>query len=327
VLDFSASFNVIGPPPTVGRAISGVDIATYPDRTATSLRRALAGQHDVPERAIVVGNGSTEIIWAIARTFLNQGDTTVIVGPTYGEYEVAARACGARVECVRSAPPLFDPDAGILRHQLARTVPRVVWLCHPNNPTGRPFPVEGLAHLIDASPETLFVVDEAYIALCEGVQSALAFCDGGHVAVVRSMTKDYALAGLRVGYTIAAPSIADAVRRVVPPWSVSALAEAAGLAALHDRDHLEQARAAVASARAHLAAGLHALGLAPCAGAANFVLVPVQDARRVTSALLSRGLAVRDCSSFGLPDSIRIGVRPIPDQERLLSGLAEVLRG
>jgi histidinol-phosphate aminotransferase len=240
---------------------------------------------------------------------------------------VATRACGARVRhiCATIAP--FDPDIDAIGQELARTAPPVLWLCHPNNPTGRLFPIEALGPLIAASPQTLFVFDEAYIALSDGVQSALSLCDGGHVAVVRSMTKDFALAGLRLGYAIAAPTIVEAVRRVVPPWSVNTFAQAAGLAALSDTDHLERARVAVASSRAHLTAGLYALGLAPHASVANFVLVPVGDARATASGLLSRGFAVRDCSSFGLPDCIRIGVRAIAEQELLLSGLAELLRG
>jgi len=327
VLDFSASSNVIGPPVGVAEAIASVDVAAYPDREATALRRALAEHHSVPKHAVVVGNGSTEVVWAIARAFLGNGDGALIVGPTYGEYDVAARACGARIANVRATAPLFEPDVAEIAGQLARAAPRVVWLCHPNNPTGRTFPVESLPRLMAVAPESLFVVDEAYFPLCEGVTSALPLSGGGHVLVVRSMTKDYALAGLRVGYAIATPSLLDAVRRVIPPWSVNALAQAAALVALSDGDHPERARQAVTSARAHLTAGLNALRLAPYPSVANFVLVRVGDAKAMTCALLSRGFAVRDCSSFGLPDCIRIGVRPIPHQERLLRALAEARGG
>ena len=327
VLDFSASSNVIGPPPGVAEAIARVDVAAYPDRDAMTLRRALAERHAVQQSAIVLGNGSTEIVWAVARAFLGKGDEALIIGPTYGEYDVATRACGARIANVFAGPPRYEPDMAEIAGQLARAAPRVVWLCHPNNPTGGAFPVESLPGLVAVAPESLFVVDEAYFCLGEGVASALPLIAGGHVLVVRSMTKDYALAGLRVGYAIGAPSLVDAVRRVIPPWSVNALAQAAALVALNDRDHLERARQAVASARAHLTSGLSALGLAPYASVANFVLVRVGDATKMACALLNRGIAVRNCSSFGLPDCIRIGVRPIPHQERLLVALAEALGG
>jgi histidinol-phosphate aminotransferase len=202
----------------------------------------------------------------------------------------------------------------------------VVWLCNPNNPTGAPFPVERLADLLDVAPQALFVVDEAYLPLCEDVPSALPLVGTERVVVLRSMTKDAALAGLRLGYAVAHPSIIDVVRRVIPPWSVSSVAQAAGLATLADPGHGARVREAVASARAHLTQGLRSLGLHPYPSVANFVLVEVGEGRLVTEALRRQGCIVRDCASFGLPSCIRIGVRSAADQERLLVALADALR-
>ncbi len=316
VLDFSANGNVIGPPPGVRAAIASVDVSRYPDPEARELRAAVARREGVPVECVAVGNGSTELIWAVARAYLGPGDAAIVLGPTYGEYAVASAATGAATHVVAS----LDESA------VRETSLKVVWLCHPNNPTGAPFPVDCLPDLLTAAPEALFVVDEAYLSLCGGVESAVPLISTGRLAVLRSMTKDMALAGLRIGALLAASSIVDVVRRVTPPWSVSGVAQAAGIVACDDHQHLERARVAVAESRAHLAAGLQALDLDPLPSVANFVLVSVGDASAVTRALLDRGCAVRDCTSFGLPDCIRIGVRSIVDQDLLLGALRDVLR-
>ncbi len=333
VLDFSANGNVLGPSPAVSRAIAEVDLAAYPDRQARALRGAIGARHGVDDGSVLVGNGSTELIWAIARAYLAPGDFAVVLGPTYGEYAVAAAACGAEVRTVPVVPPRFESGSPaildlppLLRH-LEHIRPKTIWLCHPNNPTGAPFPIGLLPRISAAAPEALIVVDEAYLPFTAGAPSALPCIASGRVAVIRSLTKDAGLAGLRLGYALAAPAAADVVRRVLPPWSVSALAQAGALAALADVEHAQQVDAAVRASREHLRAGLQQLGLPCYPSVTNFVLVPVGNGAAVTGALLARGIAVRDCTSFGLPDCIRIGVRSIADQELLLSQLATVLTG
>jgi histidinol-phosphate aminotransferase len=327
MLDFSANGNVIGPPPGVGRALAGVDLSRYPDRGASRLRTLLAKHHDVAEQSIVAGNGSSELIWSIAHSFLAPGDVTLVVGPTYGEYAAACAASGAQVETCVAVRPAGGLDSELLDRSIAATRPVVVWLCHPNNPTGTPIAIAALRALSESHPATLFVVDEAYLTLCDGVPATIPLMAGGNVVVLRSMTKDYALAGLRIGYALAPISIADVIRRALPPWTVNAVAQAVALAALEDSAYLARVREAVASSRMHLLAGLGAIGCKPYPSVANFVLVPVGDAAGVSLALIRRGFAVRDCTSFGLADCIRIGVRAIPDQERLLGALAEVHDG
>ena len=352
-LDFSFNGNVIGPPTGAIEALRNVDVSRYPDRDALALRRAIARRHGVGIDHVVVGNGSTELIWAVARAYLAPGRAALVVGPTYGEYAVASAATGAEVSWP-DAPPLPNPpprggegtDESLSprefqvpgsRFQVQGSTlnsepgtrnlePYVVWLCHPNNPTGAPFPIEGLAQLMDRAPRALFVVDEAYLPLCRDLASALRLVGTGRVAVLRSMTKDAALAGLRLGYAVAHPSVIDVVRRVIPPWSVSSVAQAAGLAAVADEQHAERARAAVAAARVHLEDGLRRLGMYPHPSVANFLLVDVGNGRAVTDALRCHGCIVRDCASFGLASCIRIGVRPIADQERLLAALAALGR-
>lgn len=330
MLDFSANGNVIGPPPGVAWAIKNVDLSRYPDRGARGLRRAIAEREGVAVENVVVGNGSSELIWTIPRAYLSPGATAAVLSPTYGEYEVASQAVGARVErwpAYVSSACRWELDRPVVLQGLGERRPSLVWICHPNNPTGQPFPVDWLSDLTRGAPECLFVVDEAYLTLSEGLASALPDVQSGRVVVVRSLTKDMALAGVRVGYALSSAEIADILRRVLPPWNVSAVAQAAGLAALVDSEHLARAREAVAESRAHLLGGLERLGLHPYPSVANFVLVPVGSGSLVANALLDQCLAVRDCASFGLPDCIRIGVRSIPEQQRLLDALAEVCDG
>jgi histidinol-phosphate aminotransferase len=326
VLDFSTNGNVIGPPAAVMEALSGIDLSRYPDRGAGRLRTRLAKHHDVPEERVLLGNGSTELIWSIARAFLAPGDPTLVVGPTYGEYEAACAACGVQVETCLANRPGVGVDADLLSRDMAVTRPSIVWMCHPNNPTGMPLPLDDVQNLAQAHPTTLFVVDEAYLALCEDVPSAVPL-GLGNVVALRSMTKDCALAGVRVGYAIGSEPVVEAIRRVVPPWTVNSVAQAAALIALEHPEHLEQARRAVAASRAHLFAGLERIGCRPYPSITNFVLVPVGDAARVTDILVHQGFAVRDCTSFGLPDCIRIGVRAIAEQERLLATLVGIHDG
>lgn len=333
ILDFSANGNVIGPSPRVAEAVAAVDLSRYPDRSASRLRTELAAREQLPAESVVAGNGSTELIWALARAYLAPEDRALVLVPTYGEYEVASRATGATVASFPSLPldrspggPLPLPDAAALAARLRGGSPRLVWLGHPNNPTGRPAPLAELRGVIEDLPEVLFVVDEAYLTLCETAPSAAPLISGGNVGVLRSLTKDLGLAGLRAGYLLAAPEIADVVRRVIPPWSVSSVAQAGAVAALADPEHLDRARTAVAASRAHLTSGLKRIGLHPYPSVANFVLVSV-GSPGIAERLLARGFAVRDCASFGLPDCIRIGVRSLPEQDLLLAALAEVLRG
>jgi histidinol-phosphate aminotransferase len=168
------------------------------------------------------------------------------------------------------------------------------------------------------------VIDEAYAPFVDGATSPLPLLPGGHLVLLRSLTKDYALAGLRLGYTVTTPDLAGSLRLAQPPWSVSAPAQAAGLAALADPGYLDRARSVLREARARLVAGLRELGLRVTPPAANFVLVEVGDGATFRAALRGHGCIVRDCASFGLPRHIRIGVRTLPECDRLLGAIRAV---
>jgi L-threonine-O-3-phosphate decarboxylase len=328
VLDFSVNTSPLGPPPSVAEALRSLDVARYPDPTALALRTALAERLGLDAAQLVVGNGSSELIWLLALAYARPAPATVlIVAPTFGEYERACRLLGATVTHEVATPERqFRPDVAGLAARIRRERPRLVWLCNPNNPTGHYAGRPAVGALLEAcvSAGALLVVDEAYLAFVDRPDSLLDLLPSGHLFLLRSLTKDYALAGLRLGFGAGTREMADALRRVQPPWSVNAAAQAAGIAALADHASLERMRREVQAARAALVAGLERLGFAVTPPAANFVLVEVGDAAAMRRSLLARGYLVRDCASFGLPRHIRIAVRRRAECARLLAAMEEL---
>lgn len=333
--DFSASVSPLGPPAGVAEAIAAVDLAAYPDPHCLALTEAIVARHrgdGVAAENVIVGNGSTEIIHLLARAGIGGGaNSALLLTPTYGEYDGAVRISGGRViglEAVRGDAG-FAWDIAAAAGVIAAQRPALVFVCNPNNPTGALTGRADLRVLADAAAavDGLLVVDEAYINLSERyAEASAAGLATQHPAVLalRSMTKDYALTALRLGYAIAGAPVISRLAALQPDWSVNGLAQAAGVAALRDDDYPARARAAVAAARECLAARLDALGIRCYPTAANFVLAPVGDAAGLRNRLARRGLFVRDCASFGLPDCIRIGLRPVEDCVRLADAIAEI---
>jgi histidinol-phosphate aminotransferase len=325
VLDFSANTNPYGPSPAVHAALAHVPLDRYPDREALALRTALAESLGVNVARVTAGNGASELISLVALAFVRPGDAVVVVGPTYGEYARAARLAGGHLTAWEARPEdEFRPDLMAIACSLERLRPRVVFVCNPNNPTGTAPGPEPLASLARRFPSALFVVDEAYLPFAEGVGSAVG-AGAANVLVLRSMTKDCGLAGVRLGYAVGPESLVESLRRVQPPWSVSALAQSAGVAALGDPAHRERTLQLLRKAKAPLAAGLAQLGLPPVPSEVPFFLVRVGDGATFRQKLLARRLLVRDCASFGLPAYVRISTRRPEENERLLAAVREVM--
>lgn len=332
VLDFSVNSNPYGPSPAVWDALRAVPLDRYPDRECLALRRALAAHLGVHPAHIVVGNGSAELFCLIAAAFLcpprpgsdAPRDTVLILGPTFGEYERVARLMGATVRYYWAREEEgFIPQPARIAELLTEAHPRLVFVCNPNNPTGIVYDLAAIAAWSTAHPQTLFVVDEAYLAFAPGVRSALAL-DSPNILVVRSMTKDYALAGLRLGYAVGPESLIESLHRVRPAWNVNALAQAAALAALHDPVYLRQTLHMLREAKEELVVGLRALGLSPLPSATHFFLLPVGNGRAFRGALLRRGILVRDAASFGLPAYVRLATRRPEQNHRLLQAVEEL---
>jgi histidinol-phosphate aminotransferase len=318
VLDFSANTNPYGPSPLVREALALAAIECYPDRDALALRGALAESLSVSPAEILPGNGASELIWLIAMTYLGAGDRVLVLGPTYGEYARAAALMGASVTAWTAREENgFAPDVEEIEGLLTGCRPRLVFVCNPNNPTGTTLPPETIVRWAGRHPTTLFVVDEAYLPFASGLDSART-ARQDNVLVVRSMTKDFGLAGLRLGYAVGPEDMIGWLKRTQPPWSVSTAAQAAGVAALRDRDHLRRCLSLLARATTDLSAGLRQLGLVPLPSATHFFLIRVGNGAAFRGALLRFGILVRDCASFGLPAYVRISARRPEDHGPLL---------
>ena len=327
VLDFSSNINPLGPSRRVRAAAFKADISAYPDRDCLALRETLAARLNVGIDNLIVGNGSTELIHLLARAYLGHGDRCLIFAPSFGEYEAAATICNAELHTVTAeAGRGFHWNIEGAVQTIRRIRPSLVFLCNPNNPTGVYLDQDSVGRIRSAVAEAgLMALDNAYAPLADCQWDSLPLVDGGNIAVLRSMTKDHALAGIRLGYLVADPMVVAEVRRFQPVWSVNAVAQSAGIAALDDEAHVAAAGEVIAEAKKYLYDGLDRLGVSVTPSFANFVLARVGNAAEVRRQLLLRYIAVRDCTSFGLPEHIRIAVRQQAECARLLEALGWVL--
>lgn len=343
ILDFSASINPLGPPDwlrtTVSRAVS--DLVHYPDPRSTALRQAAAARFARPVEEIIAGNGTSELLFCLARA-LGLG-RAVIPAPSYRDYATACQNAGMEIVGfpIREQDD-FSLDVAVLSQRLkALPQPAAVFLASPNNPTGRTVPAGLLRQLAREHPRCLFVVDEAFGSFVEGFES-LAVERPENVAVLISLTKMFAVPGLRLGLAVAAPGLAGAVRACQAPWPVNSLAQSVGVRAVEDVSFEAATRQAITGLREELADGLARLpGLRVFPAAANFLLCrlsarPAPDAAaesspglaaRLRLALLEKRIAIRDCSNFeGLGHwFIRVAVRSRTDNLRLLEALEHAL--
>jgi threonine-phosphate decarboxylase len=328
VTDFSINVNPLGPPDEVLRILRAElpGIARYPDSDCTVLAARLAAYHEIAPGQIVIGNGSTELIYAVARACRPRKVATA--EPTFTEYLRASLHVGADVEHWLAEPPPYDLEP------FDPGKAELIWLCNPNNPTGRLWPPAALRAWIRNRPAIPFVVDEAFLPFLDEEREHSLIPDLSrfpNVVVIRSMTKIYALAGLRLGYAVAAPPLADSIRSQIPPWSVNRLAQAAGLAALADHDFLQRTRHWFSAERKAFDEELNGLSpdLEMVPSKANFSLVRIRSGSSVWLAqlLAERGIIVRDASNFiGLSDGhLRVALRTAPDNERLLAELRSLL--
>lgn len=321
IIDFSENSNPFGPAPGVRAALAALDPARYPDRDCLALRQALAEQTGAAPAEIVVGNGAAELLWLVAFAFLDRGDRTLILGPTFGEYARMARLMGAEVvEWRADATTAFVVDPNTVAKQMAAVQPKAIFLCTPNNPTGTVIDPARIATWAEHFPQTLFVIDEAYLTFVPGLRSIYTW-RLPNVLIIRSLTKEYALAGLRLGYALGPAALVAGLAQARIPWSVNAAAQAAGLAALADQAHLQSTLAALQAAKSELIAGLQKVGRHPLPSQTHYFLLDVGDGAAFRHCLLTHGLIVRDCASFGLPAYVRIATRQPTENQKLLTCL------
>jgi histidinol-phosphate aminotransferase len=312
LLDLSVNLNPYGAAPRVLEAIKNADISSYPDPTAYPVRAAYGRRWGVAADAVVLGHGAAELLWTTVRALLRPGDPVVTVEPTFSEVGAAARSHGCRLSPLEAARDTFALDLQALSRHVAQASARLVYLCTPNNPTGVPLRFSEIAALAQAHPRVWFVVDQAFLSLSDR-HADLAQVPLGNVICVRSLTKDHALAGLRLGYLLAEPRTARRIEAARPPWSTSAPAQAAALACLDEEAFVANSRGRMRADRQRMAQVLEACGLAPLASDAPYLLFQAPNAAALHHGLLhAHGILVRDCGSFGLPGHLRVcGLREV----------------
>ncbi len=334
VIKLASNENPLGPSPRAMEAVRAAlpEIHRYPDGGTVLLRRALArfhAGHRVREEEIAVGNGSNEILDLLVRTFCGPGDEVIAPAQTFLCYKLSTQARGVAYRDVprRAGGFAYDLDA-VARAAGPRT--KICFLANPDNPTGVYAPVDEVRHLMRRLPEhVILAVDEAYhdYAVADDYPDVLALRHERPLTVVmRTFSKIYGLAGLRCGWAVAPAELVQYLDRVRNPFNVSALAQAAAMAALGDGDHVERSRRANREGMGILTTELARMGVPFTESQTNFLLIDVapRDGREVFTALLERGVIVRPMVGYGMPHHLRVTVGLPEENRRFLAALAAV---
>lgn len=336
--DFSSSVNPLG---TSRKALDAVQagfnqIASYPDSHSNELREAIAKHYrGIDKSNVVIGNGSTELMYLFAEVFLAKGDVAVMPAPTFGEYEGAVRKTGAEVKFVKlNSNFQLDTQAFVE----AMFGAKMVFLCNPNNPTSLLIPTEQLTKIVEEAlaRDILVFLDEDFLEFVEGEQALSLISHIGkypNLFILRSFTKLYGLTGLRAGYGIAGKDIIDVLLCAKIPWNVNCLAQSAAVVALKDEEHLQSTYKLVREEKAFLQEGLSRIrGFKLYPPDANFFFINIEEtgltARQLTQKMLAQGIMIRDCTSFkGLDEYyVRIAVKQHSENVMLLSALSKIIQ-
>ena len=333
LLDFSASINPLGPAPGVREAVAAAfdRIGHYPDSDCTELRQALAGHHGVEPAEVCVANGSTELIYLLPR--LVPGRRALVVAPPFSEYAAALARDGWEIDYFDLDPASgFELPVGRLAAELKKGHDLLV-LTNPGNPTGRLYDIAAVERLAGHCRErgSFLVLDEAFMDFCEEGSAKRFAVATPNLLVLRSLTKFYALPGLRLGCAIGSAPVIARLARLREPWSVNTLAQAAGLASLAATGYARETLRLVATERERLFAGLTAIaGLRPFPSATNYLFVEVTGGlavAEIAGRLLAQRLLIRDCGNFRGLDGrfFRVAVRSGPENARLLEALSAAM--
>ena len=309
--DFSVCLNAFGPADVVRKAIRSALVDEYPDPRSILACAAAADGWSVPIESLMLGAGSAELIDIACRAFVAPGDVVAIDTPAFGEYERAARVYGARV--------LHEVDDKA----------RVVFVCSPSNPLGVVRASSELREIADrcAQRGALLVIDQAYDAFTESPVGSPLLSDHPAVLHLRSITKEHAIAGVRVAFAIAPAKVIESLTAVRAPWAASTLAQAAAIAAFtpEARSHVARTTAELRREAIRLRASLARRGYESSDSKAHFFMIRVRAAAAARQLLLDRAeILVRDCTSFGLPDRVRVAARRQVANDELLAALDDL---
>lgn len=331
VIKMASNENPLGPSPRAVEAIQGMlpMLHFYPDSNCFYLRQRLAEFLQVGENQLLIGNGSDEILKLVAETFLNPGDAVIIAQPTFSEYAFTTTIMGAVCRYV----PLkeFKHDLNAILDAVDEHT-KIIYLCNPNNPTGTIVTREEVEAFMERVPGDILVIfDEAYYEYVESPDfvSGLEYLRQGRpVVVLRTFSKIYGLAALRVGYGVTTAEIAAAVERVTEPFNVNTLAQIGAQAALDDEKHVRTSQDVNSAGKQYIYAELERMGLYYIPTEANFIFLDTgRNCQEVFARLLQRGVIIRTGDAFGHPTFIRVTVGTPQENQRFIKALREVLHG
>ena len=335
IVKLASNENPLGPSLLVKQAIekSIDEVSLYPDGNGFALKQALANKHGITSEMITLGNGSNDVLDIIARVFLSEGREAIFSEYAFVVYAIATQAVNATAR-VAKAKPLGGDDAYghdlTTMAELLTDKTAVIFIANPNNPTGTWLDPAELETFIASVPKHIVVVlDEAY---CEYLQPETAFDSMQWLAhypnliITRTFSKAYGLAGLRVGYAVSQPAVADLLNRIRQPFNVNSIALAAAEAALSDPAYIEQSRELNQQGLQQLADGFDRLGLAYIPSVGNFICVEVGDnSTDVYQGLLKQGVIVRPVAAYNMPRHLRVSVGLAEQNMALLEALEKVL--
>jgi histidinol-phosphate aminotransferase len=336
IIKLASNENPLGPGAAARAAMREAleEVWLYPDGSGHLLKEALAAHLRKPVQTITLGNGSNDVLVLLAEAFLTPQDEAVYSQYCFAVYPIAVQATGAKGIAVPALPPTGPMPLGHDLEAMRRAITprtRLVFIANPNNPTGTWVDAAALEGFIESVPRTtLVVLDEAYFeyASPQGVVGdGIAWLGRfPHLVVTRTFSKVYGLAGLRVGYALSDPGIADVLNRVRQPFNVNHVALAGATAALADAAHVQRGVALARDGREQLAAGLKALRVDALPSIANFVLAHVGPrAGAVYEAMLRRGVIVRPVANYGLREYLRITVGTTEQNERCIEAMRDSL--
>ena len=296
----------------------------YPDGGGYYLREAIAQKFGFERANVILGCGSNEIIEFIGKAFLNPGDDIVTSCHAFVVYKLMATLFGART--IEVPDPGFAHDLDAMAAAITPKT-REVFIANPNNPTGTLVSQEEIDRFMAKVPDHVIVVfDEAYYEFNENPPDTLKYVRAGrNVVVLRTFSKIQGLANLRIGYGLAKPDLVDVLQKTRQPFNTNGIAQAGALAGLLDEEHQRRTREITIEGRERLQAEFAAMGLEFVPSFANFVLVKVGNGKAVFSALMKRGIIVRDMSSYGLPDWVRVSIGTPEQMDRFVAELKQLL--
>ena len=298
----------------------------YPDGGGYKLRQALADHHGLSLDNVVLGNGSNEIIELLCHCFLNPKAELIAAEHAFVVYKLMATLFGAKY--VEVADPDFIHDLEGMADAITEDT-RLVFIANPNNPTGTMVNQEALDRFMDRLPEhVVAVLDEAYYEFLDDAPDTVKYVrEGRNVCVLRTFSKAYGLAGLRIGYGLASPQVAAILQKARQPFNANSMAQAAALAAMNDSEHVAKTMETNRTGLAFYEQAFAARDLEYVPSAANFVLVKVGDGDDLFAKMLRKGVIVRAMSGYKLPEWVRISIGTMPENERCIEVLDELLGG